>query len=87
MSSCEYFDNTKQEMINCLSSMLKVSRVQLFVWLFFGMHFKMCKLQSNQKQTIGCCCFFFFYQSLRLIGTVHVCASASTSSEHNVCMC
>lgn len=48
--------------------------VRLFVWLLIGMH--------------ECVNFNpIFSQSVRLIGTLHVLASASTSSEHNACAC
>lgn len=62
LSSCRYSNNTKQETMYFLSSMIKVRsiHVQLFVWLLIGMHFKMCKLEANPKQTIGYRCFVFF---------------------------
>lgn len=75
-------------MFYSLNSIVKersnVILVQRFLWLLIGMHGRMCKLLANQKQTIGP---FFFSQSVRLMGTVHVLASASTSSEHTVCVC
>lgn len=62
--------------IHCLSSAIKFCMA-----LNWNAFYNSSTLPQSDTNDI------FFSQSMTLIGTEHVLAIASTSSEHNVCLC